>query len=337
MNVTDGSASVKLSRATKLSTSSIFPFESNAIVGIEEENGQTYLLTQAGKGLYQMKGAAFNLQKKYRLKVQSVDGNKYSSSFIEILQTPPIDSISWKPSIDGVNINVSSTGTASASRYYKWNYIETWKYHSEFYSTLKIIDEVVYSRFPEEQIYFCWRTTNSSQILINSTDSFNKNSISKFPLIFLPVGSEKLTIKYSVLVQQTSLTEASYNFFDQLQKTTQNLGGLFDPLPSKVTGNIINENNPEEKVLGYFYGSSMETKRIFISNGSLPQSLQKTPSKLECSLVNVLFENYSKRAKSLIIVSSYGAPFTVGYSFSYAECIDCRVQGGTTTEPLFWK
>ena len=139
-------------------------------------------------------------------------------------------------------------------------------------------------------------------------------------------------------MQQTSLTEDAYRFWDQLQKTTQNLGGLFDPLPSQVKGNIVNENNSEEIVLGYFSGGTVETKRIFISSLNLPEylQLQSIPT-FECNLTNIPFNRIPERAKSLVIVQSYGTPLTVGYSFGYPECVDCRIQGGTTTAPTFWK
>jgi hypothetical protein len=339
INVSDSSATVKISRAIKLSTKDQVGFESNAVVTIEEENGLVLSLPSVDKGVYQIKRNPFKLQKKYRLKILTTAGQKYSSPFIELLQTPPIDSVTWRPSKDGVSISVSSTGKANSSNYYKWNFVETWKYHAAFFSALKIVNEVISSRFPEEQVYFCWRNALSSQILIKSADAFNKNSISQFQLTILPPGSEKLDIKYSILVQQTSLTEEAYHFWDQLQKTTQNLGGLFDPLPSQVKGNIVNENNTGETVLGYFSGSSVETKRIFIANINLPEYLQakKFVPVLECNLVNIPFSQISGRGKSLVIVGSYGQPFTVGYTFAYLECVDCRQQGGTTTEPSFWK
>ena len=41
-------------------------------------------------------------------------------------------------------------------------------------------------------------------------------------------------------------------------------GGLYNTQPELIHGNLYNETNPNEEILGYFYASSVKSKRIFI-------------------------------------------------------------------------
>src|SRR6218665_3564821 len=104
LNSTDQSASVKLSKAIPLSSNLSYKSEKKAIVTIEEENGAIFNLTEKDTGVYQANGMNINIAKKYKLHIRTTAGKEYMSDFIEIKQSPPIDSITWKPIPDGVTI-----------------------------------------------------------------------------------------------------------------------------------------------------------------------------------------------------------------------------------------
>ncbi|MEJ7664694.1 MAG: DUF4249 family protein [Hymenobacter sp.] len=50
--------------------------------------------------------------------------------------------------------------------------------------------------------------------------------------------SSKLYYLYSILVRQYALTPEEFAYWDKLRKNTENLGTLFDPLPSQLSGNV---------------------------------------------------------------------------------------------------
>lgn len=336
INSTDSSAVVKLSKAVKLSSSGSFPEVNDATVSVEDEDGLAYPLPFLKQGIYQQTGLVFNASKKYRVRITTADGKNYSSSLVKLLATPEIDSVRWQPASDGVGIFVSSRQDSEASRFYRWSFDETWQYTSTFASALEISNEVVGLRYPNHQTYNCWMNNRSTDILIKSTDLYGTNAVNDFKLAFLAKGSPKLYIEYSTLVKQMSITEEAYNFWDQLKKATQSTGGLFDPIPSQVFGNLRSENDPGEIVLGFFSASSVTTKRIFIHIYDLPASLRTGAAEKNCKTTFVPFARFSTRDKSLEIISTYGQPVTIGYTFSTKDCVDCRFQGGTNVRPSFW-
>ncbi|MGC4023430.1 MAG: DUF4249 family protein [Cyclobacteriaceae bacterium] len=113
-----------------------------------------------------------------------------------------------------------------------------------------------------------------------------------------------------MLVKQQALSEEAYNFWFQLQTTTQNLGGLFDPLPSQVNSNVQCESDPSKTVLGFFSGSSVSSKRIFIGYDKLPEYLKVSSSVGTCALDSIPVDQVHKLdsyyKNSVIWVTGYG-------------------------------
>ncbi len=68
----------------------------------------------------------------------------------------------------------------------------------------------------------------------------------------------------SVQVQQLSITESYYDFLAVLFEQTAFIGGLFDPPPAPIRGNIRNVDDPNDYGLGYFNASDIDVAAIVI-------------------------------------------------------------------------
>jgi hypothetical protein len=154
--------------------------------------------------------------------------------------------------------------------------------------------------------------------------------------MFIPVRSQKITVKYSIKVQQRALTLEAYEFWTQLKKSTESLGGLFDPLPSQVLGNLHSADNSSEPVLGYFSGGQVDSKRIFIPARDIPRELRLPPIQL-CPIDSIPIDQI-RNYPDMLLIGSYGMPITEGYvTSSGRNCMDCRDDGGALTKPDFWE
>lgn len=335
INASDNSAKVKLSRAIALSKPDQFPAELKASVSIEEESGNKYIVPEITGGNYELTGLGWNVTKKYRLLVTTLNGQQYQSDFIEIKQSPVLDTVAWSAESDGVTVYANAHDATGKVDYYKWNITETWQYTAHYGSLYKLVKGVPVLRTPADNIYTCWRTDPSTPILLGSTVRLTQNIVNHFPLNFLPLGTIKLSIKYSALVRLRGIGEEEYSYWQLLQKTTENLGGLFDPLPAQVTGNIHNSTNPGENVLGYFSGGYLQEKRIYISPNELPVNLRIVDYPF-CLQDSVPAARISSLGSSSLIIASYGVPAILGYTTSSPSCVDCRLAGGITTKPGFW-
>ena len=138
-----------------------------------------------------------------------------------------------------------------------------------------------------------------------------------------------------MLVTQRTISKEAYIFWTQLQKTTESLGGLFDPMPSEVVGNVHSATNANEAVLGFFSAGEEKRQRIFISNRDLPDNIRIMPSPF-CPLDSLKIATVKTLGDHTFLVYPYGTPTTIGYVSSSSECMDCRVKGGVTQKPDFW-
>jgi len=332
----NGSVRARLSKAVALSDPASPAVVDDAQVSLEDALNHVVVLTYVSNGVYSAEGLAIDINLKYRLRVRT-NGKEYLSELIELKTSPPIDSVSWRPTPDGTEIMVNTHDDTMNSRYYLWTFEETWEYTAPWPSSLILKDTEVVYRSPEENIYRCWKDESSSKILVGSSFRLEKDIISQRPIHFLPKGSGKIGIRYSINVKQMAITQESYNFWSMLQESTEGLGGLFDPQPGKVVGNFSNVADPKEPVLGYFSGGSVTEKRLFIRISDLPEYLRVYRTEA-CPIDTLLIEDFDSYNPSanLLVSEIRTGPEITGYTITTPYCADCRTRGGTTTIPSFW-
>lgn len=329
-------ARVKLSVAVPLDTSTTTNPVQNATVWVERDNGSTISLTETAPGLYTANSSLIETGNTYRLRVIN-KSKEYISDDVELKASPVLDSVTWRADDRGITIYVDSHDVEGSTRYYQWIYNETWEYSASNFSTFKFIKETgeVVVRRPEEMVYICYSTQSSTKVLVSTTTSNTLDVVNDFPLHFIPVGSPKISRLFSIEVEQRALDEQAYTYWLNLQRTTENLGSLFDPLPSEVTGNIHNVGDLSERVLGYFTGGEIQKKRLFISRDELPTHLLFgiTP----CETVAIPVQKLKDYIGSeLFLTESVGQPTPTAYLSAPPGCIDCRLQGGVLQPPPFW-
>lgn len=333
-----GPTTIRLSRtvANSDSTKRSNP-ELNATVTVEGKDNTIQLLTDNGDGYYGSTGLSMQIGNQYRLRIKTKQGKVYLSDYVIAKNNPPIDSVNWTRNKDGVTIFANTHDPQNNTWYYRWEYEETYEYHSWYFTDIKYVRATnqVVSRQPSEYVYKCYRTNLSSEILLGSSAKLQSDVISEFPLQFIPSNTEKLSVRYSILVRQYSLSKEAYAYLQIMKKNTESIGDIFGVLPAELNGNIHSLSDPSEQVIGYVTISPVQEKRIFIDNSDLPGwfytqrcDLQRVPNQPD-SLKYYLF--------SLDPVAPvYLGIKIVAYDSSDPICVDCTVKGGTTVKPSFW-
>lgn len=79
--------------------------------------------------------------------------------------------------------------------------------------------------------------------------------------------------RYFIIVKQFGLTEAAYNYWNNVRKNIDQSGSIFDVPPATVRGNLRNINDPDEVVYGYFAASPMVVTRTEIRGEDVPNFL----------------------------------------------------------------
>jgi Domain of unknown function (DUF4249) len=334
VNTSDGSIRVDLSRSNSPSVPEKPTPEKFADVSVTSDGGDRFVLAEQDSGVYLSEGLTLESASKYQLHVRSQSGEELISDYVTAKQSPAIDSITWGRADDGMNVYVNTHDPTRKTKYYHWDYVETWEYTSPYTSFFKTDGESLIQRRDSERIDRCWRTLPSSKIEVGNSGPLDQDVIRNRQLMFIPKESHKVSIRYSMLVTQRGIDEKEYQYYQQLQKTTENHGGLFDPLPSRVVGNVKQLRDSSLYVLGNFSAGGITQKRLFITHEELPERLQTSHDLMGCTYRVAPF---TLSTQEIILYPVFVDGLTLlGYAITSIPCADCRVQGGSLTRPDFW-
>ncbi|MEO7960648.1 MAG: DUF4249 domain-containing protein, partial [Ginsengibacter sp.] len=328
---------ILLSRTRKLTDTVLNIPETNASLSIESNNGQVYSMSEIEAGKYFAPPVMLNTAEMYRLNIVTSGGKKYLSDFVEVKKTPSIDSLNYIQPGD-VTIFVNSHDPGNETRYYRWEYIETFQYHAQGQTDISVNNGLMYFLDSTNQIYNCWHINSSTDIFIASTAALNQDVVYRFPLVTIPQHAPKIGIRYSIEVRQYAISQEAYQYYQILKKNTEQQGSIFDVQPSQLKSNIHSLDDPSEIVIGYVTASDISIKRLFISRSDL---VDWQPVVLDglCDMViiGVNPSNY--------LIYTYPDPAYVPWYFTGSggilvvtkkACVDCREQGGTNQKPSYW-
>ena len=349
INSGNDSTIISLSKTVKLSENvSTQPVTNYTVVVEGEQGGVSYTLQSEGNGKYDIAHMNLDATKKYRLHITTPDGKGYASDYVEVKQTPPIDSIGFMLKNNAMQVYVNTHDAGNNTRYYRWDYGETWKFHSKFQSDYIVdpVTKLIRGRRPEENVYTCFAEDKSSNIIIGSSAKLAQDVIYQAPITIIPRDAEKISVRYSILLKQYALTKDGYQFWENLRKNTEQLGSIFDAQPTQLTGNIHSTTDPSEPVIGYVSISNTQSKRIFIDNSQLPPEwLAKYP--YDCVMPDSAL-NYNSKTRvaevqayiidggAIPIQKIYIMGADVGYTYSSEACAVCTIRG-RIQQPSFWK
>ncbi|HWD90132.1 MAG TPA: DUF4249 domain-containing protein [Mucilaginibacter sp.] len=348
INTGADSTIIRLSRTVLLSSKVSAVPELGANVTIISEGGASYPCIETGNGYY--KAAGLNVASgNFGLKINTTNGKVYQSDMVPTKSSPPIDSVYYHIQNNGIQIYADTHDPANNSKYYRWNFYETYEFHSAANSLTYVAHsphDTILARPVSDQIFVCWHSDTSTSVLLNSSAKLTKDIITGNQITFIPSTSEKIESRYSILVTQYVLTADAYNYFQQLKKNTEQLGSIFDAQPTQLRGNVHSVSDPAEPVIGYITAGNQAQIRIYIDNRTLPAWLPIDPYS-SCIVDTALFcagrgcdnqvaeEIYAGYQIPLYAIGRPGSP-PIGYVAGSPACIDCTLRG-SNTPPAFWQ
>ncbi len=338
----NGISQVKLSRSSLLAGSAVLG-EAGARVWVESESGdyQSELFLYLNQGSYEQE-LELSTKQRYRLMIETSDGKNYQSDYIPFKETPPIGDIEFEIQAGKVNYKVSTGDADGDTRYYRWEYDETWQYFAAFESYWRYRNGQMYFLPIAQQTFRCWQTESHTNIILANTSHLTDDVVSKQQLLTInPRRSNKLNVRYSLLVRQYALTAEGFEFWQRLKENTENLGTLFDPQPSQVPGNLQCISHPGETVIGFVSASSVSSKRIFNTRNDFDVPYMYDPMKDCVQYIQPdpigFYDLDFAFADTTTFLPIDTVPGASRYWYASSPyCIDCRQQGGTTLRPDFW-
>jgi Domain of unknown function (DUF4249) len=360
INMTPGSiSSIKLTRSQKLSDTIPSIPELGAAVNIMNAAGIGYPLTDTGSnGIYVSAVLTLDPAQQYVLSVTTKDGNQYASDPVTPKQTPPIDSVYWTVGTDGatgeqaVNIYLNTHDPSNNTRLYRWDFTETWEHESLYKSPYLVRNKkIVLVNVATEHNWSCWSSAASTNILLGSSAALSTDIIFREPIARIYQNDPRMDTRYSILVRQYAIDASTYDYWALVQKQSETLGGLFDTQPAQLTGNIHNRKVPAEPVYGFVSASTVQEKRIFVSNQELP-GWKSIPTQ-QCNQLAFFVDTPTQDSNTYyetdpnFTIYGFGSvqsnlpggkPQKGPFQFLMTlACLDCTFQGGSTIKPPFWQ
>jgi hypothetical protein len=338
---------ILLSRETALGDNKRVP-EKGATVTISDQLGNVILLNEAAPGIYETSDLSAQPDHKYVLHIKTTAGSEYSSATVPFQDGVDLDSVYAKyvydarEEVKGIQVYVNTHDPANQHRYYRWNYIATYEVHAPFPSNWAWTGGNNFD-YRYDGIDICYVSDTVRQILIQTTESLEKNNLEGQKLHFIPETSHILRYRYSIFVQQFCISKESYSYWEHQKKMNEQQGSLSDVQPGSLPGNIVSLTNPDEIVLGYFDAGHVSEKRIFVSAIDFYAEGMKNPSTLRsnCYYIEPILVSQYDLAKKMPVYDRtmwiwefYGSNPAI-FELMPKSCCDCRDQGPTERPPFF--
>ena len=266
---------IKLSKTYRLEESGP-TFVENADITVEDNLGNIYHFIE-GDEVYESENEFEAIPgRTYKLTIVT-NGKVYTSTQETLTTVNPIEDVEVRDltidNIRGAEIRVKSFDPASNSKYYRYEFEETYKIIAPKWQPHTVtVDPLFNAEGKKDLIYTprtyeartCYSSVKSNELLLHTTTNLSEDRVD-FKVRFIPVDNPIIMHRYSILVKQYIQNLESYTYYNTLKTISGSDGILSQNQPGFFSGNITCTSNPNEKVVGFFDVSSVSSQRIFFN------------------------------------------------------------------------
>ncbi|MFD2571679.1 DUF4249 domain-containing protein [Spirosoma soli] len=337
---------ISLSRSrSKADSSNINTPVQRATVTVVENGTTPISLIEVQPGTYQFPtGFRGKVGNTYQLRFQTTDGTTYESSVETMAATPPIlktydqfNPEGPRKTADGLpvpanDIYIDFQDPAKDRNFYlwRWRLYETQLWCATCQQGRYVAVDVGPVGAGPVNVLGCVRdTTLGSMNFFDYPcrglcwDIFYNTTIDVFSDIYTngqtQIGHKVASIpiyqrdQALIVVEQLSLSANAYRYYKLFADQVQNTGTLADSPPAPISGNIKNQANPLENVVGYFSAASVAVRNHKISRMDVTTGIFQG-----------LF--YAINGRSPKLESSQGSPSPFGGSSASSVCVPSRTR-----------
>lgn len=337
--------------------------EAGALVIIKDENHNEEVLTEVAPGVYETDQKQFiaKVGGTYTLSIRTANGQEYQSSPCNILPKSTLNKVYVKTSkkwnedrtIENYGLTILVDGNSYENGYMRWEYEEDWKFKVPYAPIIRYdYDAQSWVRIIKPENEICWKSSISNEVIIHSLANQGNFEVKAKEICFIPSGlTDKLSVRYSILIKQMSISKGEYEFWNKLKISLEDTDNIAGNQPFSIKGNIKNINDSKEPVLGYFQTGSVSFQRLYIDrNEVVSLGLPMTPSNYGCLLNTFIadgkdydtpleiYEDLVVSGKLHLhdVVNDESGMRVIGLMLTSATCSDCTYSG-TLRKPDFWE
>ena len=278
---------IKITKTARFEDENYLP-ESGAEVFITDDAGNQYKFKEDSEKYVSITEFQAVPERKYQLHINTKDGKSFESSPEYLTAVSPIQSLTTaveiKDKAKGIAIRVNSFDASAKSKYYKYEYEETYKVVAPKWSSIKVTldenDRFVFSQNSTDKIV-CYANKKNTELLLTDTNNLTEDRVD-FMVRFIDKQDYITTTRYSILVKQYIISLASYSYNTTLKKMAGSGNILAPNQPGLLLGNLKSVNNPSNKIVGYFDVASVSSERIYFNHNDLFPNELPPPYIVDC-------------------------------------------------------
>ena len=341
-----GPYTISLSHSSTLIYPKYFPLTGYEVI-ITDDNGNSETLTEQEEGTYRSAsdGMQGEIGRSYKMIIHDPAGKTYESDFEKLIAPVEIDTIytnveyrendNFPMSIPGYQFYIGTKPGLVDTNYIRWQLEQTYQYEADF--LIYFYYDGTLHPFPKtDSLQTCWKTTPVYSIFCATTAGLTDPIITDFPLHYVSFDQRDFSIKYSLLINQLTLGEKAFEYWQQVNKQNTAGDGLYSQVPYQIRGNIHNIADESEPVLGYFQAAGIDQKRIFMDR---PPAIFPMYYPV-CELTQPDYEEYGwmfrvrdwREWPIYVTVDANNAR-----AVPVKACVDCQKNGGSIVKPDFWE
>lgn len=242
-----------------------------ARVSLRSENGQSWDYSPREAGTYALDefpgtepGVAYFIH-------IEVGGRTYTSSPEVMPEVIGSDNISYtfdrgvfdgQPETAFISINSEVTLPEQTGGYYlRWDVEEIFYWNLTFFPN-------PFNKPPPDCYVFNF--VDPERITLLDGDLLNRPGGTSAQTLAERVIDQSFLSRHYFNVRQVSTTRNSYEYRRRVRELVNNTGSVFDSPPAPIKGNLQNEANPNEVVLGYFEVANVAITRIYTTKADVP-------------------------------------------------------------------
>jgi len=341
--------------------------ERNASVLIVDDTGNQFDFYESETPGKYISSKEFEAEpgRSYQLKIIRDDGKNYESKTTQLTQVTQIDNLYAERGLDGRNndgmfIYVDSSDPNGNSKYYQYEYEETYQIVAPFWVPQELVVNEENNPFFRYSIIdktteqkTCYNTVNSNDIIQTTTTDLTDDEVNKFQVRFVNGDDPIISHRYSILVKQYVQSLDAYTYYKTVKKLSVSENVFSQNQPGFIQGNIVSVDSQNEKVIGMFEVSSVSEKRLFFDYDdfypdaselfyfvncefSKPMDVNLTPSANPPPLQREVMDGLVKYFDFNQAYPDDNFPNEGPIIVVTSACGDCT-EFGTNVKPSFWE
>ena len=257
--------------------------ETLATVRIRNSKGEQVFLEEIDPGSYfTPEGWKAEVGESYTLLISTRTGARYNSIPEEVLPAPELESLEvrYKEQASasdvlfeyGAEVYATFNDPPEEQNFYLWRNRGIYKLVSFPQNFVTVNFFGTETPAPKDCCSDCWVTEYDGDPTLRLFKDFNFDGLSNTELVaFIKDDGYKYKEKYRISVDQLAISRSTYEFFNLINEQLSITGGIFDPPPSEIKGNILNLDEPDVEALGYFFAADVSTKSVFLDRSIIEE------------------------------------------------------------------